>query len=325
MRIIPTRLMAAALVLLSAGAAAQAFPSKPIKFVIPSTAGSGMEASYRPVAEHMTDTLGQNVILDMRPGAGGTVASQFVKAQPPDGYTIYLATNQLTVKSVVPNAQVDIRRDFTPIAPTAYSPFIIAVNAEQIKATTLQELIAEAKSRPGQINYASYGIGSGAHMLMAMILNEAKVSMVHVPYQGTAQAVADTVGGRTQVTVSIVGAFRPYVASLGGSGKLRMLAVGNAERSPLVPDLPGMRESGFADIDYIGWGGIVGPAGMRRDVVDKLNGAINLASRDPRLQNFQKASGTLALNGTPEELARIIDREYNAYTKLIQETGLKLE
>lgn len=310
---------------ISGGAAAQAFPTKPIRMVLGFPAGSATEAIYRPLIDNMTQTLGQNVLYEYKPGGGSVVASLFVKGQPADGYTIFLASNAMTVKSVAPNPPFDIRKDYTPIAPLASSPFILVVNAEQIKATTVQQLLAEAKARPGQINYASYGIGSGAHMFTEILLNEAKASMLHVPFQGTAAAVTDTVGGRTQVTVSVVATLRPHVTNFGGTGKLRVLAVSTAERTPLVPGAPGMKEAGFPQIDYAGWAGIVGPAGMNREVVNKLNAAINTALRDAQVQKLLAQGGVVPTGGTPEELVRVIDGEYNAYAKLIKDTGLKLE
>jgi tripartite-type tricarboxylate transporter receptor subunit TctC len=305
-------------------ASAQTFPSKPIKLVIPAPAGSGPDLIYRPVAEHLTRTLGQSVIMDLRPGGGTMVAALHVKEQPPDGYTIYVASNALTLRSVIPNAQIDVRKDFTPIAPSGASPLVIAVNSEQIRATTIKELLDEARARPGQINYASYGVGSGAHMFMEMLLNEAKVKMVHVPYQSSAQAAAETAAGRVQVVGNILVTLQPYIAA-GGSGKIRPLAVTVAERSPLLPDLPGMKESGFPQLDYPVWGGFVGPAGMSRSVVDTLNRALNAADSDPKIVAMYARFGSQTTPGTPEDLKRIIDLEFNAYEKLIRETGLKLD
>ena len=327
-RLIATALAAGSALALSvaAGSAmAQAFPNAPIKFVIPFPAGSGSDLVHRPIAEHMSRTLGQPVLIDPRAGGGTMVASLFVKSQPPDGYTMYAASNSVTIKSVIPNAQIDIRKDFTPIIAPSISPMLILVNAEQVKATTMRELLAEARAKGGEMNYASYGIGSGAHMFMEMLLNENKVKMVHVPYQGTAQAAADTAGGRVQVTGTILASARPYLAEYGGSGKLRLIGQSLGERTPVLPNTPGMKESGFPDLDYGLWGGYIGPAGMSREVVATLNRAVNAALKDPAIVAHWTRLGQQIIGGTPEDLTRIINREYDGYTRLIRETGVKLE
>jgi tripartite-type tricarboxylate transporter receptor subunit TctC len=303
---------------------AQQFPSRPISLVVATTAGGGADIAFRPIAEQLSRVLGQGVVMDFKPGAGSDVASLYVKGRPADGYTLYAASNQVVVRSAAPNAQIDARRDFTPISPIGGQPFMIAVNTDQIKATNIRELMDEARRRPGQINYASYGIGSGAHLLMAMLLNEAQVSMTHVPYKSTAQSVADTVAGVTQVTIGIMPTLAPHVASQGGSGKLRILAVSSQERAPLYPDIPGMRESG-SKVDYLGWSGLLAPAGLPGDVVMTLNRALNEAIRDPATAARLKQNGNNSTGGTPEQLKHLIEREYNDYAVLIKETGLRLE
>ena len=305
--------------------AAQGFPNKPIRMVLPFPAGSATEITFRPVAESMTKILGQPVLIDAKPGGGSMVGSLYVKAQPADGYTMVMASNTLTVRSLVKDAQVDVRKDYTPISLTSIAPLVIAVNTEQVKATTFKGLMDEARANPGKFNYGSYGIGSGAHMFMELMLNENKVSMVHVPFQGTAQASMDAAAGRIQVNPTLYPTLTAHVASLGGSGKLRMIAISTAERSRLIPGVPGMKESGYPDMDYGLWGGMVGPAGMPRPIVEMLNRAINEALRDPKVaENFNRI-GTNPLGGTPEDMARRIQIEYDAYAKLIKETGISLE
>jgi len=305
-------------------AAAQAFPNKPLRFVISFPAGSATDTLYRPVLDFMTKELGQNVLLDPRPGGGGVVASTFVKSQPADGYTFYLASNSLVSQSLRAGSTIDIKRDFSPIVPTAYSPIVLAVNAD-LGMKTLKDVIARARANPGKLNYASYGIGSGAHVFMELLKQEAKSFIVHIPYQGTAQATADTAAGRTELTATILQTVRPFVASMGGSGKLLVLATGGAERTPLLPDAPGMRESGFPQIDFTLWGGFVGPAGMPSDVVQTLARVTNAAYKDPKMIELATRFGQVPLYGGPKEFAAIIDREYTATVRLIKETGLKLE
>jgi tripartite-type tricarboxylate transporter receptor subunit TctC len=306
-------------------AAAQQFPNRPIRLVLPFPAGSAADTVLRPYLEHMSGTLGQNVLIDGRPGGGGTVAMTHLKTQPPDGYTLYYGSSTSIVRSLAPNAPADLRKDFAPIAPATVSPLILAVNTDLVKATTIRELVEEVRANPGKYNYASYGMGSGAHTSIAMLALEAKLNMVHVPYQGTAQATADTAAGRAHMTATIVSALRPFVASFGGSGKLRMLALTMAERVDIVPDVPGMREAGFPSVDFPQWGGVFGPAGLPRNIVDVLNRAINAAYKDPKMKEFPAKFGQVVVGGTPEDLARILEREFANYARLIREADLKLE
>jgi tripartite-type tricarboxylate transporter receptor subunit TctC len=306
---------------LSTQLGAQAFPNKPIRVVYPFPESP----FYRPLVEKMSSILGQNVLLDSRPGGGSTVGSAFVKSQPPDGYTVLIATNSVVVKSLAPKPQIDIIKDFVPISQINKGSLMISVNVEQIKATNLRELLDEARRRPGAINYASYGTGSGAHLLFEMVLNEAKVSMTHVPFQGPAQAIVDTVAGRTQTAATIGVQLRPHVASMGGSGALRMVAASTAERFSLYPEVVGMKESGLPQIDLPVWAGLVGPAGMSREIVDALNRVMVEAGKDPKLDEFFRRGGSLLTPSTPAELGRQIEIEYSAYAKLIKDRNLQLE
>ena len=320
-------LMAAGMSMLMGASLAQAqgYPNRPIKLVYPFPAGGASDAVYRPIVEHMSRTLGQPVLLDSRPGGGSMVASLYIKNLAGDGYTFYALSNSVTVKSLVPNAQIDIRKDFLPIAPSNVGPLLVVVNPDLIKARTIPELIAEVKAKPGELNYASYGIGTGPHMFMEILLNAAKAKMVHVPYQGTAQAALDTAGGRVQVTATILATGRAYLTEFGGSGKLRLIGESLADRSSLLPNTPGMKEAGYPDIDYVMWGGYVAPLGTPKDAINSLNRALNAALKDAAVVDLYKRFGLEAVGGTPEDLTRIINNEYNAYEKLIRETGLKLE
>lgn len=305
-------------------AIAQAFPNKPIKMVIPFPAGSGSDLIYRPIAAHMSATLGQQVLVDPRPGGGTMIASLFVKSQPPDGYTTYVLSNSAVVKSLVDNAQIDIRKDFTTIGAITISPMMITVNAEKIKARNLKEFLDEAKANPGKLNYASFGMGSGAHVFMEMLSSAAKVQMTHVPYQGTAQSVAATAAGDVHITGSLLVSAKPFLPS-GGSGKLRVIGASTGERTNIYPDAPGMKDSGFPEIDYAFWGGLGGPAGMPRPIVDKLNQTLNVALRDPKIMEDLLRGGNFPNPGTPEKFANSINREYGEYVKLMKETGFKFE
>jgi tripartite-type tricarboxylate transporter receptor subunit TctC len=317
-----TALLASLLV--CASASAQPFPSKPIRYVVPFPAGSATDTLFRPVVEHMSRTLGQNVLMDFRPGGGGVVASNYVKSQPADGYTFYLASNALLSQTFRAGTGIDIRRDFTPIAPTAYAPIVLAVNSD-LGLKTLKDVIAHARANPGKLNYASYGIGSGAHVFMELIKQETKTFVLHIPYQGTAQATADAAAGRVELTATILQTVRPFVGSLGGSGRLLLLAVGSVERTPLLPDVPGMREAGLPQIDFTLWGGFVGPTGLPPGVIEPLARATNAAYKDPAIADLARKFGQVPVIGGPGDLARMIEQEYVATARLVKEAGLKFE
>jgi tripartite-type tricarboxylate transporter receptor subunit TctC len=326
MKLLRTRAFVVAVAtMLAQSAFGQAFPARPVRLVIPFPPGSGSELVYRPMTDHMTRTFGQNVLIEPRPGGASMVASLFVKSQPADGYTLYAVSPSVVVKSVIPNAQIDIRKDFTPIAWTNYSPLVLTVNAEQIKARNLRELLEEARARPGQLNYGSYGVGSGAHVFMELVLTEAKVKMVHIPFQGAAQATAANASGEVQVNAGILASLRPFLAETGGSGKLRVIGVTTTERWSLVPNGPSTREVGFPDLDISAWGGVVGPAGMPREIVDRLNQALNAAIKDKEVIEIEAKLGQVGKGGTPEDFARQISREFDTYVRLIRDAGLKLE
>ena len=322
--VVLTAACAALLTAFAAPVSAQAFPNKPIRFVIPFPAGSASDTVYRPVLEHMSKTLGQNVLLDPRPGGGGTVAVAHMKTLPADGYAFYLASNTLVAQSLRRDALVDIRRDFSPIGPATDSALVVAVNAD-LNIKTLKDLVERARANPGKLNYSSYGIGSGAHVFMELLKQEAKIFMLHIPYQSTAAATADAAAGRVEVTGTVLSTARAFVAEFGGSGKLRLIAVGSTERSPLMPGVPGMKESGFPQIDFSLWGGFVGPAGLPEAVVETLVRAKEAAYKDPKIMELVARFGQVPRPGGASDLARIINREYDALARLIKEYGLTLE
>jgi len=315
--------LGASLLFLSAAipAAAQPFPSRPIRLVLPYDPGSEAESVYRPIAEHMTRGLAQPVVIEHRPGGGGMVANIYVKNAAPDGYTIFATSNSATVRSLGDQPKINVLRDYSAIALSNISALVIAVNADQIKARNLRELIEETRAHPGKLSYASYGVGSGGHMFFELLANDAKIKCPLAHFQSGTEAAAETAAGRTQIVGSIMGTIAPHATS----GKLRVLAVSTQDRFALAPDLPGMRESGFAQLDYPLWAGYVGPAGLPREIVNRLNHAINAAMKDPGVVELYRTLGVLGIGGRPEKLVRMIEREYGLYTKLVSETGLKLE
>ena len=293
--------------------------------VLPFAPGGGTDTTLRPIVDHMAQTLGQQVLFEYKPGGGGMVAGLYVKSAPPDGYTIYHVASTAIIRSLGDNPPVNILRDFSFISPNAGGALVVVVHPGQVKARTLKELIEESRVNPGQLNYASYGTGTAGHMLAELLANEAKVKWVHVPYQGTAQAATETVAGRTQITFLGMATLGPFVAADGGAVRLRMLAVSTAERWPLNPDVPGMKESGFPQIDFQPWSGFIGPAGMPGEVVNRLNQAVSLAHKDPKVIEVYRKLQLIPVSGTPEDMRRRVEAEYRQFNQLIKDSGIKLE
>jgi len=308
---------------LAPASAQQNLPAGPLKFVHPFPAGSGSDLAYRPVMEKLGEVLGKTVISEPHPGGSSSIASLYVKKQPADGSTFYQLSATAIVRSLV-NPEVDVRKDFTPISCITNAPLIIAVNSD-LKINTLKELLDAARARPNELNYASYGVGSGAHLVFEYLTHEAGVKMTHVPYQGSAQATLDTAAGRTQATGMILVTAQPFVKQLGGNGKLTMLAVSTLEPTPLIPGVPGLKASGFPQVDWGLWAGIVGPAGMPRPVVDTLYRAFNQVYKDPKVIDMIGKIGQDPLYCTPDEMGRRLAKDYDTFSKLVRDTGIKLE
>lgn len=236
-----------------------------------------------------------------------------------------IGSNSIAIKSAVPNAVIDVRTDLEPIAVVDYAPLVIAVNAEQIKARSLKELIEYARSRPGELNYATYGIGSLPHLTTELLLARTGARMTHIPFQGPSQAAADIAAGRTQFGLNVLSNLTPFVTGSGG-GKIRLLGVTTADRARIMPDLPGMKESGYPDLDYRAWSGLFAPKGTPRSVIDKLNLAANEALKEERTHEVFARLGMWAVVGsTPAELAAVVSREIAAYQEIIRSANLTID
>lgn len=322
----PWALLMGAMVLAAAPlpAPAQTFPVKPVRVVIPLGPGSGSDQIIRSMTDRMSAVLGQPVIVDYKPGGGTLIGAQFVKDQPADGHVVFFGTNSIAIKSAIPDASFDIRRDLEPVVAVNYAPLVIAVNAEQVKARTVTELIDAVRAAPGKLNYASYGIGSLAHLAMEILLAEARAEMVHVPFQNPAQAAFDTAAGRTQATLNILASLNPFVPE-GGSGKLRLLGVTTAERMAVAPQLPGMREAGFPAIDLRTWSGFFVPKGTPRAAIDRLNQATNEALKDPKVVEVFARLGIVVAGGGGAEFGALVARDFTNYQRIIRSANLKIE
>lgn len=296
------------------------YPAKPINLVIPFPAGSGTDAVGRIFATELSKILGQQVVIENKPGGNATIAASYVARMQPDGYTLFLTTN--TSHSAAPwlmkNVSYDPVKDFTPIARGGNLPFILVINPK-LPVKSVEELVAYAKKNPGKLNYASgnsTGIVGGATFAA-----RAGIDLVHVPYKGTPQAMTDVVGGQVDMMFVDVAAGMPLVKS----GQLKAIAVSTANRSALLPDLPSMAEAGVKDFDLISWNGYFGPAGLPPEVVTKVNAAINQIVNDPDTKKRLSVLGFDAFSGTPQDFSVFVDQQLTLWKQLIQDAGIKPE
>jgi tripartite-type tricarboxylate transporter receptor subunit TctC len=314
---------ALAAVLIANGADAQDYPSRPITLVVPYAAGGGNDVMARIVAEKMSRTLGQQIVIENKGGAGGSIATRQVAKAAPDGYTLGLGgTGTLAINpTLYPNVGYDPRKDFAPVGLIATSALVVLVNP-QIDAKTIPELIALAKRDPGKLNYASAGVGSGIHLGAELFATMAGIKLTHVPYKGSSPALTDLLGGHVSIYFSSL----PPAISLIREGKVRALAVTGPKRSPLLPDLPTVEEAGpMPGYEAVLHYGIVAPAGTPRPVVDKLAAAMKAALAESDVRDRIAQDGAEVMGMTPEEYAADIDREETKWSKVVKISGAKVE
>jgi len=301
--------------------AADAYPAKPIRWVIPYPPGGPVDVVARPVAQKLTEAWGQPIVLDARPGAGTIIGSEMVAKSAPDGYTLLLTSaGHAVVPSIYSKLPFDTAKDFTPLSQFVSGPFILAVHPS-VPAKTVRELIAFAKPRAGQILYASAGTGSVNHLSGELFKTMARIDIVHVPYKGGAPATIDLVGGHVAMMFhSIVGVF-PYVKT----GRLRALAVTTPKRSVLVPDIPNMAEAGLPGFEVETWYGALGPAGLPRDIVDKLSREFDRILKLPEMSERFHSQGVEPTGGAPEQFGARIASDIAKWAKVAKESGARAD
>ncbi len=297
------------------------YPSKPIKILIGFPPGSGGETQVRLVGQKLTEAWGQPIIVDARPGASGNIAAELLVKSPPDGYTLQYFPAALAINpSLFPKVPYDLAKDFTPVALLGTFPLVLVENPA-VPAKNVAELIALAKAKPGSINFASIGNASPPHLAGELFNQIAGVTLVHVPYKGSAPAQTDLIGGQVQVMFDTAVSAIPHVKA----GRTRALAVTTRNRSRLLPELPSLDEAGLKGYDLYGWGGIVGPAGMSAEVTAKLNAEITKALRQPDVAEKLATLGSEPGGMTPLEFGRFILDEAAKWKKLVLSTGAKLD
>jgi tripartite-type tricarboxylate transporter receptor subunit TctC len=303
-------------------AQAQNYPARPITLVIPFAPGGSTSIVGRGVAEKMSELLGEKIIIDNRPGAGGTVGTRAVAKSDPDGYTLILGyTGTLAIgPSLYKNVGYDPRKDFAPIGMIGNAPNSLVVNPS-FPAKTLAELIAYAKANPGTVNFGSAGAGTASHITGEYFASAAGIKLVHIPYKGTGPALTDLLGGHIPMAFAPIPASHTNVAA----GKLRALAVTSAQRSGLLPDVPTIAESGIAGFDASLYYGLAAPAGTPRPIIERLNKELNIALASDDVRKRLAIEGAEPLPSTPDDYGADIDREEAQWAKVVKASGAKAE
>ncbi|MEJ7667763.1 MAG: tripartite tricarboxylate transporter substrate binding protein [Casimicrobiaceae bacterium] len=310
-----------AAVVFSVSASAQTYPDKPVKLVLAAPAGSSIDVLGRTIADKLKDRLGQSVIVENKPAAGGTVATAEVAKAAPDGYTMLIAFNgPLAFGPLLQKLPYDVQRDLQPVIITSSQPNVLAVNA-QLPVKNVAELVAYAKANPGKLNYASVGNGSSSHLNMELLKSTAGIDAVHVPFNGSPPAVLATVQGETQAMFAVM---QPLQAQI-QAGKLRALAVTTRQRFPLLPDLPTIAEAGYPDFEALAWNGVLVPAATPKAIVAKLNAEINDVLKQPDVVAKMQAVGFDLIGGTPEAFGALIKSESDKWAPVMKRVGLKID
>lgn len=303
-------------------AAGQAWPTKPIKLVAPSTPGDAPDVIARMVAEKLSTALGQQVVVDNKPGAGGVVGSDAVAKSAPDGYTLIMgnAGSHGINAAVYSKLPYDIQRDFAPVSQVAIAPNVMVINP-RVPAQSVAEFIAYAKSQPGKLSYASGGNGSSAHMSMELFKSMAGLDIQHIPYKGSSPALTDVVAGQVVVFIGNM----PPTVPLVKAGKLRALGVTTKSRSALMPELPTISEAALPGYETVAWFGVLAPAGTPPDVVNRLSQEIAKIAKSPEMREKLLAMGAEPVGSTPEEFKGVIDRDIAKWKPLAQKVGIKVD
>jgi tripartite-type tricarboxylate transporter receptor subunit TctC len=302
-----------------AASAADAYPAHPVRVIVQYPPGGNVDTAARAVTRELSRQLGQQFIVDNRPGAGGSIAYQALAASAHDGYTLGIGhIAQLALNPhILEKVPYDPLKDFTAIGRIADAPNLLVASAS-FPAANLFELVAYARANPGKVTYATAGVGTVGHLAGELLSKAANISMLAVPYKGSAQLVTDLVGGNVQIAFGGPPALLPHVKS----GRLRALAITTAKRSSAFPDLPTVAESGYPGFQAVAWMGIIAPAGLDQGIVDRLSRQIHQALKDEELKRLFANDGFDVVDSTPGEFAEFIRSEYAAWGKLVRERGI---
>ena len=314
--------VAVALIALCGAVHSQTYPSRPVRLIIPFSAGGAADVPGRILADRLTHALGQQVVIDNRPGAGSTIGAEAAAKSPPDGYTLFMISNTHFVSAALyKKLTYDSLNDFTPITQVTSAPNILIIHPS-LPAKNVKELIALAKSRPGQINYASSGNGSTQHLTGALFCKMAGINMTHIPYRGSGPVTADLIAGQVQVGFPGIAGMLPHIKA----GRLRALGVTSAKRSPELPDVPTIAEAGVKGYEMVAWFGIAAPKGLPRDIQSQLHGELLKVLKTSDMQKSMRAVGQeVAYQQTPQQFFDFMKNEAAKWAKVVHDSGAKVE
>lgn len=302
-------------------AAAQAWPAKPVKIVVPFAAGGPADIYARTLGEKLAATLGQSFVIEDKPGGGSIVGTDAVAKSAPDGYTLLMMSNTHTVnESLIPDKPFVLLRDFVPVAPVNYSDLLMVVHPS-VPASTVKDFIALAKAQPGRLNYASSGPGTPYHMAGELFKAMAGVDIVHVPYKGSSGARTDVLGGQVQMMFDAITTMAPLVRA----GKLKALGSTGRERSSVLPGVPTVSEAGVAGYESVIWLGILAPAGTPKAIVERLNAEITRITAGAELKEAWARQGATAMSMTTEEFGRYLRADIEKWARIVKISGAKAD
>jgi tripartite-type tricarboxylate transporter receptor subunit TctC len=305
----------------ASGALAQNWPNRPIRMIVPYTPGGYTDLMARLVGQKISDALGQPIIFENKPGANAIIGTDVVAKAAPDGYTFGTVIAAHAVNATLnPKLPYDTLKDFSYVSLMSVAPLIMIAHPS-LPANNVQELIALAKAKPGELNFASSGVGAAAHLTMEMFKSRTGIDMQHIPYKGTAGALQDVIGGRINVMFDVVGPLMPQVRS----GLAKSIVVTAKERIPAASDVPTMAEQGVPDFVSGTWAGIIAPAGTPKEIVDRVSAEAKKALTDPALKEKLVEQGIVAVGSTPEEFRAFVEEEIGRWRTVITDAGIKME
>jgi tripartite-type tricarboxylate transporter receptor subunit TctC len=303
-------------------AAAQSYPVKPLRMIVPYPPGGGTDTFARTLGAKLTETLGQQIVMENRPGAGGVIGADAAAKAAPDGYTLLIGqTSNLAINpNLMKKLPYDPIKDFAPVSLIAGSPSVLVVHPS-LPVRTVKDLVALAKAKPGAINYATAGVGTPGHLSAAYFTHVTKIKVVHVPYKGAGPALMDVLAGHVAFYFTSPVAAQPLVKA----GRLRQLAVTSGKRFPPLPDVPTIAEAGFPQIDLVSWWGLLTPAGVPREIIARLNAETVKAMNSPEIKERLERQGALVTTNTPEQFSAFIKSEIVKWGKMVEASGAKVE
>lgn len=315
-------LTAVAALIFASPALAAEYPDKPVRLVVPFPPGGGADNLARLIMPRVAQALGQPIVIENKPGAGGNVGAEFVARATPDGYTLLYGTNgtHSINASLYRNLRFDPIKDFAPVARMTSIAAMLIVNPK-LPASSVAELISYAKANPGALNFASAGNGTTSHLAGELFKTAAGVDIVHIPYRGGALAISDLIGGQVQMMIDVM----PNAYPLAKDGRVRGLAIASAQRFPGAPEYPTLAESGLPGFEASAWDGILAPAGTPEPVIRKLNAAVRAALEDPEIVSALRSRGAVPVVGTPEDFVRHIAESTKKWAAVVQSSGAKID